>query len=78
VTFTCANVIAVQVKETFIAPACCSGVGLGGEGNEDWDALCYEAGRAAANVCEREVVREDSKGQFNAQSPFVQGAACKV
>jgi len=53
-------------------------VGLGGEGNEDWDALCYEAGRAAANVCEREVVREDSKGQFNAQSPFVQGAACKV
>ena len=38
-TFTCANVIAVQVKEELVAPACCSGVGLGGEGNKDWDTF---------------------------------------
>ena len=37
--FTCANVIAVRVKEELVAPACCSGVGLGGEGNEDWDTF---------------------------------------
>ena len=38
-TFTCANVIAVRVKEELVAPACCSGVGLGEEGNEDWDTF---------------------------------------
>jgi hypothetical protein len=37
VTVTCANVVAVQVKEELVAPASCSGVGLGGEGNKDWD-----------------------------------------
>ena len=31
--------IAVQVKEELVAPACCSGVGLGGEGNEDRDTV---------------------------------------
>ena len=36
-TFTCANVIAVRVKEELVAPACCSGVRVGGEGNEDRD-----------------------------------------
>ena len=38
-TFACANVIAVRVKEELVAPACCSGVGLGGEGNKDWDTF---------------------------------------
>ena len=38
-TFTCANVIAVQVKEELVAPACCSGVGLDGEGNKDRDTF---------------------------------------
>ena len=36
---TTTNVIAVQVKEELVAPACCSGVGLGGEGNKDWDTF---------------------------------------
>ena len=40
-TLACANVIAVRVKEELVAPACCSGVGLGGEGNEDRDTLTY-------------------------------------
>ena len=40
VTFTCANVIAVQVKEDkLVAPACCFGVGLSGDGNKDWDTF---------------------------------------
>ena len=27
----------MQVEEELVAPACCSGVGLGGKGNEDRD-----------------------------------------
>ena len=33
--------IAVQVKEELVAPAYCSAVGLGREGNEDRDTLTY-------------------------------------
>ena len=29
----------MQVEEELVAPACCSGVGLGGEGNKDWDTF---------------------------------------
>ena len=29
----------MQLKEELIAPACCSGVGLDGEGNKDWDTF---------------------------------------
>ena len=31
--------VAVQVKEELVAPACCSGVGLDGEGNKDRDTF---------------------------------------
>jgi hypothetical protein len=53
---------------------------LGGEGNEDWDTLCYEAGRAAANEREREVVREEVNVNLMHEVLWcrVQSARCRM
>ena len=34
----------MQVEEELVAPACCSGVGLGGKGNEDRDRFLTKRG----------------------------------
>ena len=45
--------VAVQVKEELVAPACCSGVGLDGEGNKDRDT--FTNGGAEEGLPEGEV-----------------------
>jgi hypothetical protein len=65
------NVITLQVKQELVAPACCSGVGLGGEGNKDWDTLQTVA------CCYGRACRPDRHVHSMHPGPHVAGPLCQ-
>ena len=57
--------VAVQVKEELVAPACCSGVGLGGEGNEDRDTVTNSGAEEGLPEGEVPAVRVVPRADFS-------------
>ena len=64
-TFTCANVVAMQVEEELVAPACCSGVGSGGEGKEDRDRFTKRGAEEGLPEGEVPAVRVVPRADFS-------------
>ena len=56
----------MQVEEELVAPACCSGVGLGGKGNEDRDRFTKRG--AEEGLPEGEVLQVPARG-LQARAP---------
>ena len=76
--FTCANVIAVRVKEELVAPACCSGVGLGVEGNEDWDTFTKGGAEEGLPKGKVPTCRRGAEGLFCQENPGGPSVACEA